>query len=50
MYDIRNRMEMVRIRKKEYLELKRYKQIDRELLNDIAIGIKDFLKGKIKEI
>ena len=45
-----NNIEMVRVRKKEYLELKKHKQIDQELLNDIAIGIKDILKGKIKEI
>ena len=34
----------------EYLELKKYKKIDGELLEDIARGIKDILQGKIKEI
>ena len=34
----------------EYRELKKYKEIDKELLTDIAAGIKDILKGKIEEI
>lgn len=40
----------VTISKQEYEELKKYKEIDLELLSDIAMGIKDILKGKVKEI
>jgi len=34
----------------EYEDLQRYRKIDQELLIDIAEGIKDILKGKVKEI
>ncbi len=40
----------ITITKKEYEELKKFKKVDRELLQDIARGIKDILEGKIKEI
>jgi predicted secreted protein len=38
------------ITKNEYEELKKYKEVDKELLTDIARGIKDILQEKIKEI
>jgi len=41
---------MVTIPKAEYEELKKYKELDLDLLMDIARGIKDILKGKVKEI
>ncbi len=34
----------------EYEELKKYKEVDKELLKDIAEGIKDILEGRIEEI
>ena len=34
----------------EYRELQRYRQVDKELLADIAQGIKDILQGKIEEV
>ena len=34
----------------EYQELQKYRNIDKELLADIAAGIKDILKGKIEEV
>ena len=34
----------------EYNKLQKYKQVDQELLVDIATGIKDILKGKVKEV
>jgi len=40
----------VKISREEYLELKKYKKIDQELLQDISHGIKDILSGKIKEV
>jgi len=43
-------METVTISKAEYNELKRIKKMDRELLEDIARGIKDILSGKVKEV
>jgi len=36
--------------KKEYEELKKTARVDRELLKDIAHGIKDILEGKVKEV
>ncbi|MBI4117025.1 hypothetical protein HY449_04755 [Candidatus Pacearchaeota archaeon] len=35
---------------KEYMELKRYKEVDEELLTDIAAGIKDILNGNVEEV
>ena len=34
----------------EYQELKKYRKVDQELLADIALGIKDILKGKVEEV
>jgi hypothetical protein len=42
--------ETVTITKKEYQKLKKKEEIDTELLHDIASGIKDILKGKVKEV
>jgi hypothetical protein len=42
--------ETVTIPKEEYDKLKRKKEIDTELLEDIAHGIKDVLAGKVKEV
>jgi phage pi2 protein 07 len=42
--------ETVIITKKEYQDLKKHAQVDKELLKDIATGIKDILQGKVKEI
>lgn len=43
-------METVTIPKKEYDELKKFKEVDQDILKDIATGIKDVLQGKVKEI
>jgi hypothetical protein len=40
----------VTIPMEEYKELQKHKQVDEELLKDIAIGIKDILKGKVEEV
>lgn len=42
--------ETVTIPKKEYNRLKKKDEVDTELLEDIAHGIKDVLNGKVKEI
>jgi len=42
--------ETVTIPKKEYDRLKKMEEVDKELLEDIAHGIKDVLTGKIKEV
>lgn len=42
--------ETVTIPKKEYKKLKEKEEVDTELLEDIAHGIKDVLTGKIKEV
>jgi len=42
--------EMVTITKKEYESLKKRAEVDEELLQDIAKGIKDILEGKVKEV
>ncbi|MEK6847624.1 MAG: hypothetical protein AABX50_00690 [Nanoarchaeota archaeon] len=42
--------EMIRIPIKEYRELKKYREVDKEILIDIAKGIKDILKGRVEEI
>jgi len=42
--------QMIKIPLKEYMELKSYKQIDEELLKDIATGIKDILNGEVEEV
>ena len=43
-------MKTVTIPEVEYKELKRIQKMDRELLQDIAHGIKDILSGKVKEV
>jgi len=42
--------ETVTIPKKEYDRLKKKEEVDTEILEDIAHGIKDVLTGKIKEV
>ena len=42
--------ETVTIPKVEYEKLKKHEQVDQELLQDIARGIKDILEGKVKEV
>ena len=42
--------ETVTIPKSEYERLKKKEEVDTELLDDIAHGIKDVLTGKIKEV
>jgi len=42
--------EMISISKKELEELKRKAEVDEELLEDIAKGIKDILTGNVKEV
>lgn len=42
--------EMVTIPKQEYEELKKGREVDKELLADIARGVRDILQGKVKEI
>ena len=44
------KQETVTIPKEEYKKLKKKEKIDTELLKDIAMGIKDVLSGKIKEV
>lgn len=34
----------------EYERLKRMQQVDKELLTDIATGIKDILQGNVREV
>ena len=43
-------VETITIPKEEYNRLKKKEDIDTELLEDIAHGIKDVLTGKIKEV
>ena len=43
-------METVTISKEEYEKLKKEAEVDRELLKDIAKGIKDILEGKVIEV
>ncbi len=40
----------VRISKEEYERLKKCQETDKELLADIATGIKDILKGDVEEV
>ena len=42
--------ETITIPKKEYQRLKMRENVDTELLQDIARGIKDILTGKVKEV
>ena len=34
----------------EYRELQKYREVDKELLADIAQGIKDILQGRVEEV
>ena len=40
----------ITISTEEYHQLKKMERVDKDLLEDIALGIKDILQGKIKEI
>ncbi len=40
----------ITIPKREYVRLKKKEKVDKGLLKDIAHGIKDILKGKVKEV
>lgn len=42
--------ETICISKEEYEFLKKKAEVDEELLQDIAMGIKDILAGKVEEI
>lgn len=42
--------ETVVISREEYELLKKKAEIDEELLQDIAMGIKDILAGKVEEV
>ncbi len=42
--------ETITISRDEYELLKKHKEVDEELLQDIANGIKDILGGKVKEV
>ena len=42
--------ETITISKKEYQKLKKKEEVDTDLLKDIASGIKDILRGKVKEV
>ena len=44
------KQETITVLKEEYKKLKKKEKIDTELLKDIAMGIKDVLSGKIKEV
>lgn len=43
-------METITISKEEYKRFKRIEKADKELLEDIACGIKDILSSKVKEV
>ncbi len=43
-------MKTVTIPKEEYTRLKKIEKVDKELLEDIANGIKDIVSGKVKEV
>lgn len=43
-------MGTVTISREEYEELKEFKKVDQELLQDISKGIKDILSGNVKEV
>ena len=42
--------ETITIPIKEYRELQKYREVDKELLADIAQGIKDILQGRVEEV
>ncbi len=43
-------MDTINIPKTEYERLKKIEKVDKELLEDIAHGIKDIVSGKVKEV
>ena len=43
-------MGTVTIPKSEYERLKKIEKVDKDLLEDIAHGIKDIVSGRIKEV
>lgn len=43
-------MKTVTISEEEYRRLKKIEKVDKELLEDIAHGIKDIVSGKVKEV
>ena len=44
------KQETVTIPKEEYQRLKKKEKVDSEFLKDLAMGMKDILSGKVKEI
>ena len=42
--------ETITIPREEYKRLKKKDKMDTELLKDIAMGLKDILNGKVKEV
>ena len=42
--------ETITISREEYEELRKCKEVDAELIKEIAEGIKDIIQGNIKEI
>ena len=42
--------QMISIPKEEYERLKEIEKVDKELIEDIAHGIKDIISGKVKEV
>lgn len=43
-------MKTITISQEEYRRLKKMEKIDKDLLNDIASGIKDILSGRVNEV
>lgn len=43
-------MDMITIPKNEYKSLKEIEKVDKEMLEDIASGIKDIIAGRVKEV
>ena len=41
---------MISIPEREYRRLKEFELVDKELLKDIAEGIRDIIEGKVKEV
>lgn len=43
-------IEKIKITKEEYEKLIKLRNVDQELLKDIARGIKDILQGRVREV
>ena len=43
-------METVTIPKEEYIKLKKYAEIDKELLNQLVSSLEDIKEGRIKRV